>query len=798
MTLAATHQIAKVRGSTPALPAAHVDATIEFQSEMPLGSTKDVHAEEPRALRVEGDDVYVLSFLSGNGSAALTFDIDDPPILDLWKLPANLPDPPDRDVLRFDADDPGATGDAVLWRMGTLNFDLERGGPANHLYVSTVDFKNFTVTPAGQTPENIEGEFDYLAKGVGTHAIVHAAPTTGTPQGAAATTVVDLNDDARQDPALPADFRCAVPNDMAIQASTGRLFVACYETRNAAVVDLATRHRDRRAARRDQHPRGLRAARHRAPSRGHGGLPLPAGRPAAPGLQPRGARARHREEARGADRDGQGGLRHHARAHRSTAGATSSRPRTRRAASPPATPATWTATWTASPGTSPDFTGNLVSQPVGRKAKGTKVTMSLRGIEETPPFHWRGDRADLANFNPAFEGLLGGDQLSEPEMREFEAFVFSLSYPANPNLADDRVYSDDAQRGFDCFATHQTTHTVSKDIDGRRAAFGPNPRLVHRLPLHGGLLGHAQPGQQPDRSACSRTMPPSCAASGTSRATRSSTRRAFSLPARRPSGDAAGGSPTPASPTRCEGFVDLARVRPAAVPTRKAGDPVPHGARHRPRALRPPSPSLVTGDRRAGGGRCSTAQADLGHCRPGRSAAGSARRRARRCRSACSGTRALPEVRDRHDGPRSVHPGRPADEDPGRRRALRLDRHAGQERATGWGATGTWTSGWTATRGSPPRPRSTAPTATATASRTATRRGWARTLPTRSSKPVEARQAVNPYRRRGVEELERDESALDDGRGVDQPASRSSASPARGCRGCWSTTARRGSSRSST
>src|SRR6185295_5878910 len=45
-----------------------------------------------------------------------------------------------------------------------------------------------------------------------------------------------------------------------------------------------------------------------------------------------------------------------------------------------------------------DFTGKLDQEPVGRVPKGTKVTMSLRGIEETPPFHWRGDRADLANF----------------------------------------------------------------------------------------------------------------------------------------------------------------------------------------------------------------------------------------------------------------------------------------------------------------------------------------------------------------------------------------------------------------
>lgn len=465
VTLAATNQIAKVRASTSTQPAAQVAATIEFHSEMPPGSGSDVHAEEPRALRVEGDDVYVLSFLSGNGSAALTFDINDPPILDLWKIPASFPNPPDRDVLRFDAANPGATGDAVLWRMGTLNFDLERGGPAGHLYVSTVDFRNATVTLPGETPDTVEGEFDYVAKGFATHAVVHAAPTAGTPQGAAATTVVDLNEDARHDPALPADFRCAVPNDMALQASTGRLFVACYETRNAAVLDLAT----------DTVIAELRAGAGTDAGFGPRGIALhPAGTAAY--LYHRGD---HRLQAFDLAGLGPGSLktpvpltgtvkvgfdvtpapvvngrRHFLAADNSVSGL--------------ATCNTCHMdghldgiAWDLS-----DFTGNLAQQPVGRMPKGTKVTMSLRGIEETPPFHWRGDRADLSNFNPAFEGLLGGDPLSEAEMREFEAFVFSLSYPANPNLADDRVYSEEAQRGFHCFAAHQPTHTVSKDSTG--------------------------------------------------------------------------------------------------------------------------------------------------------------------------------------------------------------------------------------------------------------------------------------------------------------------------------------------
>src|SRR6185295_11839301 len=115
-----------------------------------------------------------------------------------------------------------------------------------------------------------------------------------------------------------------------------------------------------------------------------------------------------------------------------------------------------------------DLTG--FDDAVPRTPKGTKVTMSLRGIEETPPFHWRGDRADLAKFNPAFAGLLGGAQLAETsdpldddQLAEFSAFVFGLSYPANSFLADDRIYGQTAKEGFDCFSHHDSVHTVTTD-----------------------------------------------------------------------------------------------------------------------------------------------------------------------------------------------------------------------------------------------------------------------------------------------------------------------------------------------
>ena len=65
--------------------------------------------------------------------------------------------------------------------------------------------------------------------------------------------------------------------------------------------------------------------------------------------------------------------------------------------------------------------------------KGPMATQTLIGIIGTEPFHWRGDRENLAAFNPAFESLLGDDeQLTGMEMARYEAFLATLMPPPNP------------------------------------------------------------------------------------------------------------------------------------------------------------------------------------------------------------------------------------------------------------------------------------------------------------------------------------------------------------------------------
>lgn len=66
--------------------------------------------------------------------------------------------------------------------------------------------------------------------------------------------------------------------------------------------------------------------------------------------------------------------------------------------------------------------------------KGPMTTQTLQDIIGHEPHHWRGDRAGIEAFNPAFEGLLGDDtQLSPSEMQTFEDFLATVRFPPNPH-----------------------------------------------------------------------------------------------------------------------------------------------------------------------------------------------------------------------------------------------------------------------------------------------------------------------------------------------------------------------------
>jgi YVTN family beta-propeller protein len=95
--------------------------------------------------------------------------------------------------------------------------------------------------------------------------------------------------------------------------------------------------------------------------------------------------------------------------------------------------------------------------------KGPMITQSLRGLADTGPFHWRGDRfgdpmapgkdvPSFKDFNAAFVDLLGRDrQISEQAMDAFARFVLSIRYPPNPNQRLDRRLGPVEKAGFDFF-----------------------------------------------------------------------------------------------------------------------------------------------------------------------------------------------------------------------------------------------------------------------------------------------------------------------------------------------------------
>ncbi len=78
--------------------------------------------------------------------------------------------------------------------------------------------------------------------------------------------------------------------------------------------------------------------------------------------------------------------------------------------------------------------------PVDRPAhpmKGPMVTQSLRGIRDTAPFHWRGDRQRIQDFNGSFANLQSGSLLSETEMDHVAGYIESLRNHPNPNRNPD-------------------------------------------------------------------------------------------------------------------------------------------------------------------------------------------------------------------------------------------------------------------------------------------------------------------------------------------------------------------------
>ncbi|MEQ1630885.1 MAG: hypothetical protein ABL997_00835, partial [Planctomycetota bacterium] len=101
--------------------------------------------------------------------------------------------------------------------------------------------------------------------------------------------------------------------------------------------------------------------------------------------------------------------------------------------------------------------------------KGSMTTQTLKGLNATAPFHWRGDRASFQSFNGAFASLMGGSPLSTADMNLYAQFATSIAFPPNPNQLKTR--------------TLRTTPSGTSEAEGQVAFDAIASNLGGLLPL---------------------------------------------------------------------------------------------------------------------------------------------------------------------------------------------------------------------------------------------------------------------------------------------------------------------------
>jgi YVTN family beta-propeller protein len=119
--------------------------------------------------------------------------------------------------------------------------------------------------------------------------------------------------------------------------------------------------------------------------------------------------------------------------------------------------------------------------------KGPMMTQTLRGMLNTEPLHWRGDRVNFGAFNGAFVSLMGrASSLPDSQMTAFTDFVQAIKYPPNPHQRLDRSFVDapmgtpSAVRGQTFFMNTPVVGTQTCNDCHSAAAFAPgtNRQLI--------------------------------------------------------------------------------------------------------------------------------------------------------------------------------------------------------------------------------------------------------------------------------------------------------------------------------
>ncbi|HEV7734095.1 MAG TPA: hypothetical protein VGR62_18130 [Candidatus Binatia bacterium] len=129
--------------------------------------------------------------------------------------------------------------------------------------------------------------------------------------------------------------------------------------------------------------------------------------------------------------------------------------------------------------------------------KGPMTTQTLRGMSNSGPMHWRGDRSNgffgvstdeatsFNNFIVAFSGLVGrSNDITPAEMQKFTDFALAITLPPNPVRAINNVLTADQQAGRDFY-------NGSRRADGIAAIpnLGFNCNGCHTLDASQGFFG---------------------------------------------------------------------------------------------------------------------------------------------------------------------------------------------------------------------------------------------------------------------------------------------------------------------
>ncbi|MBL8862295.1 MAG: hypothetical protein JNK02_09820 [Planctomycetes bacterium] len=119
-------------------------------------------------------------------------------------------------------------------------------------------------------------------------------------------------------------------------------------------------------------------------------------------------------------------------------------------------------------------------------AKGPLVTQGTRRQEESSPYHWRGEKRALADFNASFVSLLDRTDASGvkrdigPDFQYLRHYIDRMAIPANPLQRRDRTLSAEEQAGLELFLhrpvlgalTCAACHALPLGSSGEVAAVG--------------------------------------------------------------------------------------------------------------------------------------------------------------------------------------------------------------------------------------------------------------------------------------------------------------------------------------